>query len=138
MKIENKYPRRQAYLAVFALFLIAVCSAACGGKKEETPVLPPLTSPLSQSYIGFGVVNVSYTRVTAQPGEENPDENSSPGYLRRGAVVRILRRQIIKTQEKSESWVQVEGASAGWLKEALVDVYNAESQAQTASETMSN
>jgi hypothetical protein len=137
MKIEIKHARRQAYSAIFALFLVSVC-AACGGKKDETPVLPPLTSPLSQSSIGFGVVNVSYTRIIAQPGEENLDENSSPGYLRRGAVVRILRRQIIKTPEKSESWVQVEGASAGWLKETLVDIYTSESQAQTASETMSN
>jgi hypothetical protein len=132
MKIEINYPRRQAYWAIFVLFFI--CS--CGEKKEKTPVLPPLTSPLSQSYIGFGVVNVSYTRVAARPGEENPDENSSPGYLRHGAVVRILRRQIVKTREKAESWVQVEDASSGWLREALVDIYSSESQAQTASETM--
>jgi hypothetical protein len=142
MKIEKKHPRRQAYSAVFAFFLIvacsAVCGAACSGKREEIPVVPPLTSPLSQSYIGFGVVNVSYSRVTAQPGEDIPAENSSQGYLRHGAVVRILRRQIIKTHEKSESWVQVEGTSDGWLKEALVDIYNSESQAQTASESMTN
>ncbi|MDR0494547.1 MAG: hypothetical protein LBG95_02815 [Treponema sp.] len=134
MKIGINHPRRQAYWAVFALFFIW----ACGGKNEETPVLPPVTSPLSQSYIGFGVVNVSYTRIAAQPGEENPDENSSPGYLRHGAVVRILRRQMVKSREKPESWVQVEDASAGWLREALVDIYNSEAQAQTASETMTN
>jgi hypothetical protein len=119
---------------VFAFLLLC----ACGAKKEETPALPPLTSPLTQSYIGFGVVNVSYTRITTQPGDDNPDENSSPGYLRHGAVVRILRRQMVKTREKAEPWVQVEGASTGWLKEALVDIYTSESQAQTASETITS
>lgn len=132
MKIEIKHPCRQVYWAVFALFFIF----SCNGKKEETPILLPLTSPLSQSYIGFGVINVSYTRVTALPGKENSDESSSPGYLRRGSVVHILKRQMIKSQEKPESWVLVEGSCTGWLKETLVDIYNSEAQANTASAAM--
>jgi hypothetical protein len=107
--------------------------AACDKKKDEIPVVPPLTSPLSQSFIGFGVVNVSYTRVNAAPQDE---ENTSPGYLRRGAIVRIHERRLIKNAGKSESWVLVEEAYKGWLKESLVDIYDSELQARTASESM--
>jgi hypothetical protein len=132
MKIEGKHPYSQVCWAVLALF----CMAACDGKKEEAPVIPPLTSPLSRSFIGYGVVNVSYTRVTAEPEEDAPEGNISGGYLRRGTVVRILRRQLVKSQDKLESWVLVEGSGIGWLKEALVDIYDSEPQARTASESM--
>ena len=115
--------------------------SACNRRKEETPVIPPLTSPLSQTFIGYGVVNVSYTRVAAQPEEDNSpgifaEDSTSPGYLRRGSVVCILRRRLVKTQEKPESWVLVNGSCTGWLKESLVDIYDTESQARTASESM--
>jgi len=132
MKIEGKYPYSQVCWILFALF----CMAACDGKKEETPVIPPLTSPLSRSFVGYGVVNVSYTRVTAQPEEDAPEGNISGGYLRRGTVVRILQRSLVKSQDRLESWVLVEGAGRGWLKEALVDIYDSEPQARTASESM--
>jgi len=115
---------------------LVILVSACDRKREETPVIPPLTSPLSQSYIGFGVVNISYTRVAAQPEEDNSAEDASPGYLRRGSVVCILRRRLVKNQGKPESWVLVEGSCTGWLKESLVDIYDTESQARTASESM--
>lgn len=134
MKIKFINHGSQVYWIALALFIMVSCSV----KKEESPALPPLTSPLSQPYIGFGVVNVSYTRIVAVPGEEHADEHSSGGYLRRGSVVRILRRQTLKTQEKSESWVLVEGPTAGWLRETLLDIYASEAQAMTGSEAMGN
>jgi len=143
MKFNRILPYGQMYGVIILLFLLSACS----GKKEETPVIPPLTSPLSQSFVGYGVVNVSYTRVAAQPeedGSENAPEgvpagNASGSYLRQGAVVRVLQRRQVKIQDKLESWVQVDGASAGsagWLRESLVDIYDSESQARTASESM--
>jgi hypothetical protein len=122
-----------------AVFLVLV--SACDRRKEETPVIPPLTSPLSQTFIGFGVVNVSYTRVAAQPEEDNAagnfaEDSASPGYLRRGSVICILQRRLVKNQGKPESWVLVDGSCTGWLKESLVDIYDTESQARTASESM--
>jgi hypothetical protein len=104
-------------------------NAACDAKKEGLPVPPP-TFPLSQEYIGYGVINVSYTRVTDEPEINSP----SPGYLRQGAVVRIYERKQITSEGKSESWLLVEKDCKGWLKEIFVDVYDNESQAQTASE----
>jgi hypothetical protein len=115
------------------MLLLLLCTvAACNVKKEETPVIPPLTFPLSQEYIGYGIINVSYTRVTEEPEINSP----SPGYLRQGAVVRIYERKQITTEGKSESWLFVEEACKGWLKETFVDVYGNESQAQTASGAM--
>jgi len=91
--------------------------------------MPPPTSPLSQAYIGYGVINVSYTRVNSTPD----DEGDSPGYLRRGSVVRIVERRLLRSEAAGESWVNVEGAFNGWLRESLVDIYDNEPQAQTAS-----
>ena len=96
--------------------------------------MPPITSPLTQAQIGYGVVNVSYTRINA-----DPQENSvSPGYLRQGSVVRIIERRLIHHDEKSESWVLAEGAYTGWLRESQVDIYDNEPQAETASKSMGN
>jgi hypothetical protein len=131
MKIKGKRSFSQVSFAVYILLFIA----ACDGRKEETPVIPPLSSPLSQAYIGYGVVNVSYTRISAGTAEDNAAE-SSPGYLRRGSVVRIHERRLVKNGGKAESWVLVEGDSRGWLRESLIDIYDNESQAVTASESM--
>jgi len=128
MKIRINYIIRQVLLAAF----VSLSLISCNLKKEEKPVSPPLTFPLSQSYIGYGVINVSYTRLSA-----NIEENSSSaGYLRQGSVVRIIERRLIKNEGKTEVWVLVEGTSKGWLKESLIDIYGNESQAVTASKSV--
>jgi len=146
MKLNSILPAGQVYWVILLAFFISACS----GKKEETPVIPPLTSPLSQSFVGYGVVNVSYTRVVAYPEEdltesvsgfstEVPAGKASGNYLRQGSVVRILQRRQVKNQDKLESWVQVDVSGAGWdgwLRESLVDIYDSEGQAHTASESM--
>jgi hypothetical protein len=126
MKIKDALP------GVFLAALVSLSLSACILKKEEKAVSLPLTFPLSQSYIGYGVINVSYTKVNAGT-EEN---GASAGYLRQGSVVRIIERRLVKNEEKKESWVLVEGTSRGWLKESLLDIYGNESQALTASEQM--
>jgi hypothetical protein len=131
MRIVCKRFRGQAGRIVVILILLFCVS--CSGKKDETPVLPPETFPLSQPHIGFGVINVSYTGVGASPGEGS----ASLGYLRRGTVVQIHERRQIKTGGNTESWLLVEETYKGWLKETLVEVYENESKAQTASEAMS-
>jgi len=127
MKIRIKYILRQVCFAAY----ICLSLSACSLKKEEKPVSPPLTFPLSQSYIGYGVVNVSYTRVNASIEESG----SSVGYLRQGDVVRIIERRLVKNEGKTEAWVLVEGTAKGWLKEPLLDIYGNENQAVTASKT---
>ena len=130
MKIRTKQHCGQVYHAVFMIFLLA----ACNGRREEAPAMPPPTLPLTQAQIGFGVVNVSYTRVNSEP-----DENSAlSGHLRRGSVVRIIERRLIQTSGRPESWVQIEANFQGWLRETLVDIYNNEHQARTAAATMGN
>jgi len=128
MKVRVKRVLRQVSLSLF----ISLSLIACKQKKEETPVSPPLTFPLSQSYIGYGVINMSYTRVSAGI-EENA---ASIGYLRQGSVVRVIERRLVKSEGKTEAWVLIEGSVKGWLKESLMDIYGNESQAITASGRM--
>jgi len=128
MRITLKYTLSQL-LAVFGLLTLF----ACGAKKEETPVIPPLTSPLSRDYIGFGVVTSSFTHITAEPSQDSLDI----GYLRRGSLVKIVRRSTIQTPDGFVSWVFTDGAQQGWLREDVMDIYESEDQAKTASESMS-
>jgi hypothetical protein len=121
-----------ALLRVFLAAFVSLFLFACILKKEEKTVSLPFTFPLSQSYIGYGVINVSYTKVNT-----GTDENGeSAGYLRQGSVVRIIERRLVKNEDKTEVWVLVEGTSKGWLKESLIDIYGNESQALTASGQM--
>jgi hypothetical protein len=115
------------------LLLLTVASFfACSGRKDETPVIPPVTSPLTRDHIGYGVITASFTHITSEPSEDS----SSLGYLRRGSLVRIIKRQNVKTGVAFESWVRVDGVQNGWLKEEVMDIYNTESQAKTASESI--
>jgi len=113
---------------------------ACNTRRDEKPVIPPLSSPLSQQYVGFGVINVSYTRLMRLPEEDN-ERNTSSGHLRRGAVVSIHERRIIRNNNLMETWLLVEEnindqRVQGWLRESLVDVFENELQAHTASNSM--
>jgi len=113
------------------LLLLTLCT--CTVKKEEASVVPPVTSPFSKDYIGFGVITESFTHVLSDPNEDS----ASTGYLRRGSLVKILRRQTIKNADVFTSWVLIEGNQHGWLKEEVMNIYNNENQAKTASESMS-
>ena len=133
MKIRVKGIIRQVFLAAF----IPLSLGGCNLKKDEPKVSPPLTFPLSQSYIGYGVINVSYTRLSSGIDESG----SSAGYLRQGSVVRIIERRLVKSEEKTEAWVlveSIEGNTKGWLKESLMDIYGNINQAVTVSKSMSS
>ncbi|MDR0315394.1 MAG: hypothetical protein LBH97_00675 [Treponema sp.] len=114
------------------IFSLALAFDSCSGKRDEAPVIPPATSPLSRPVIGFGVVNMSYTHVAAEPVEGA----AVSGYLRRGSLVSIIERRSVRNGQKIETWVLAEGSSTGWLRETVVDIYDNELQAQTASEAM--
>jgi hypothetical protein len=133
MRITVKQSLGQLSLLVIFISLILFLLFSCDSKKEEIQVIPPITSPLSGEYIGFGVITESFTHVTADPSQDSP----SIGYLRRGSRVRIIRRQIIKTQSGFISWVLTDGQQQGWLKEDVMDIYSNENQAITASELLS-
>jgi len=118
---------------IFSQLLLLTVLCTCTAKKEEASVIPPVTSPFSKDYIGFGVITESFTHILSDPREDS----SSAGYLRRGSLVRILRRQTIKNSDVFTSWVLIEGNQHGWLKEEVMDIYESENQAKTASESMS-
>jgi len=139
--VKGTFGQLSALLLVSLLFIIFNLSS-CKANREEKPVIPPVTSPLTRDYIGFGVITASFTHINEDPAEDS----RSLGYLRRGSLVRIIRRQIIKTQDEYVSWVLTDGkqdgfesdknAAQGWLKEDVMEIYNNESQAKTASEAM--
>jgi hypothetical protein len=136
MRVWVSGRRRQGHVIFLALVFSVLGS--CGGKTGEHPVIPPATPPLSRPVIGYGVVNVSYTYVVEEPGEGGV----SPAYLRRGSLVRVLERRVMKTaDDAAEVWVLVEGRPPqeqyrGWLKETVVDIYENTFQADTAAESM--
>jgi hypothetical protein len=107
---------------------------ACGLRTDQIALDPPLTHPLSLSFIGYGVVNASYTLLM-----DGPESNGvSLGYARRGSVVTIIERRFVNDRGSTESWVIVEGTEniEGWIKEKALDIYDNEYKAQTASELM--
>jgi hypothetical protein len=111
------------------VILLAGLLCSCTRKAEEVSIIPPPTHPLSRSVIGYGVVNVPYTRVLDSPKQGE----LSLGYLRRGSIVRVIVRRSINT----ESWVLIEGNYRGWLREGELDIYDLAVQAETAAEIMS-
>ena len=114
------------------LILFAASVYSCGLKKEETPVIPPVTGPLSRDYIGYGVITSSFTHINSDPS----DDSLSLGYIRRGSLVKIIRRQELKAGNVFQIWVLIDGEHYGWLKEEVMEIYSSESQAKTASETI--
>ena len=135
-RIAVKYTVSQLTGLSFLLLILLCLLSSCGSRREEIPVIPPVTSPLSREYIGFGVITASFTHITSEPSQDS----LSIGYLRRGSLIRIVRRQTIRTQSGFVSWVLTDGTTAGesvtpgWLREDVMDIYSSESQARTASE----
>jgi len=139
--IPGQFPKSVCF---FLLFLFFITLYSCGVNREETPVIPPETSPLSRNYIGFGVITTSFTHILSDPHENT----ASLGYLRRGSLVKVIRRQILRTPEGFISWVLVAGNQEGgnqsfalsevqgWLREGVMEIYNNESQARIASESI--
>jgi hypothetical protein len=114
---------------LLALLLII---PGCTPKTEGALAPPPPSPVLSRLFIGYGVVNASYTTVSADPGAET----GSLGYLRRGSIVQIQERRYLRAGNGSVSWVLVQGAYSGWVREELLMIYDQEAQAKTASEAM--
>jgi hypothetical protein len=117
---------------LFFVLLALACAFSCRGRNERFIVEPPATHPLLQPIVGYGVVNASYAQALEKPERGG----TSLGYLRRGAVVRIIERRVVKGRDASQSWVLVEGSGRGWLAEDAVDIYDTEQKAATASQAM--
>jgi hypothetical protein len=122
-----------------AFALLAVLLISCARGQEEIPLEPPPTDPLARDFIAYGVVNTSFTHV----GDTAGPDGISLGYLRKGSLVKIIERRSLTGQGNAELWVLIEadyqGANEkiqGWLRESAIEVYDNESRALTASETM--
>jgi hypothetical protein len=111
-----------------SLLLLFFALSACSPAEHSIPDPPP-TPPLSRPVIGYGVVNASYTRIMNEPGQGGV----SLGYVRERTVFRILERKLIQSGESPEYWVRVERDYSGWLPEKVIDMYDTEEKANTAS-----
>jgi hypothetical protein len=116
--------------ALLCIGFLVMC--ACNAKTAEDPLVPPVTSPLSRDYIGYGVITASFTHYKEEPS----DASVTLGYLRRGSLVKIIKRQWVKSDDVPLVWVLTEGKQQGWLKEKDMEIYDSESQAKTAAEFM--
>ena len=134
MRVGFSLAYNQALFLLFPLLFMCVFPG-CRRTTQELPVMPPATHPLARQYIGYGVVNVSFTHLLHEPGPTGV----SRGYIRRGTVVRIIERRQITSRGGSESWVLAEDPGApsqGWLQETTLEIYDNESRANTASRAM--
>ena len=136
MKLKHFFRYNQLLSLIILSILLIFSLNGCRRSSIESPVLPPETRPLARDFIGFGVINVSFTHFLDEPGIEG----SSQGYLRQGAVVRILERRRVINRGVTELWVLVEGnyqvpgnVSRGWLQENVMEIFDNESRAITAS-----
>ena len=138
MRIRFSLNRDQVcFILLFTLLFSGIYG--CSRSQDEIPVVPPATHPLAREYIGYGVVNVTFTHLLHEAGSAG----ISLGYLRRGTMVRIIERKPVIGRGNSESWVLAEGnyqgqggALKGWLQETTIDVFDNESRAITASNMM--
>jgi hypothetical protein len=128
MRLNVIVPTGQAVVTAVLL----LCSSCFLSRAGETAVTLPETPPLSRRIIGYGVISVSYTHVTAEPSQAG----LSLGYFRRGSLVEVTERRSVSHGEFAESWVFVEGAYRGWLRENVVEIYDNEAKAKTAAERL--
>ena len=126
-----------------AFFIFLICFAllfsGCRRSLQNLPVTPPATHPLTRQYIGYGVVNVSFTHLLSEPALGAASE----GHLRRGTVLRIIERRQVISPGNTQVWVFAEenyqpdfSPSRGWLPETVVDIFDREARAITASRVM--
>jgi hypothetical protein len=135
MRVRFTLCRRQV-----AVFLILLFLAACTRNTEEILIIPPATNPLDRNFIGYGVINGSFVRLTEEPRRDGV----SLGYIRKGALIKIIERRLITNREYAEVWILAEaeysggvgGKIEGWLPEDFAEIYDNESRAFTASEAM--
>jgi len=138
MRIRFSTHYDQARFLLFSFFLFFAVFG-CSRSQDEVPVVPPATHPLAREYLGYGVVNITFAHLLNEPSASG----ISLGYLRRGALVRIIERKTLVSRGISESWVLAEGnyqkqggALRGWLPETALEVFDNESRAETASNAM--
>ena len=115
---------------IFFLLLIFLCG--CIRSKTNIELYPPQNEPLTGSVLGYGVVIAQFVHIRAEPG----DGGDLTGYLRKGALVKVLERRNINDNDSLASWLLVnedEGPILGWINERFIEVYDNRNRAITAS-----
>jgi hypothetical protein len=129
--IKYRCFRQVAFVFYFLLFFTFF---SCNSKNSNIKIIPPATQIFSEYNIAYGVVNVSYVSLKLNPGEPE----SAKGFLREGAIVKIIERKVVIKNNLKEIWVYADADYDGWLLQNHLDVYEREAQAITASKAMKN
>jgi hypothetical protein len=132
MSLSVIVPSGQAILISIVLAFLSCSPDFPGTKTGGINVVPPPTPTLARPVLGYGVISVSYTHVTAEPSQAG----LSLGFFRRGSIVEVIERRSINHGEFAESWVFVEGTYRGWLREDVIRIYDNEARAKTAAESL--
>jgi hypothetical protein len=140
----------------FLCFCVLLPLLSCE-KNEEVTIIPPADMPLTRTELGWGIVTPSYLHLLDSPQQgEAADENApvsplpesgGPGFLRGGAVVKVLERRALvhDAQENGASaavWLRIASlageedgaAKEGWAPESAIRVFDNEAKAKTESE----
>ena len=113
----------------WVLLLVGMLASCSRSYSSDAALIPPPTPPLTRTIIGYGVIELTYTQVLAEPNSQG----LSLGYLRKGEIVQIRERRI----SAMEPWVFVIGeAYRGWLQESAVQIFDNEAQAITAAKRL--
>jgi hypothetical protein len=125
----REFPSPWLYGGCLAFLLLCFSLlSSCSLAKSDLAMTPPATPPLSRVYIGYAVVADSYVHILSSPD----NARVSLGYFRRGSILQVLERRMVRSSAAAESWLLVDGKDQGWLKEKSVRIFDTEAKAKTA------
>jgi hypothetical protein len=114
---------------------LAILLWGCSERELGRRIVPPATSPLSRSSLGYGVVSDTYAHILETRG----DNTTSVGILREGAIIRAVARQPVIKNGKAQSWIYAHSNTlSGWIDETALQLYDTLAQAKTASAVLLN
>jgi hypothetical protein len=115
----------------YYIITLLLTLTSCTPKNNEIVLLPPATFPLSRPTIAYGVVNTNYTHLL----ESSDVLSGSSGFLRRGDIVRILERKLVRKGEGGDYWDLCENLNdgrMGWMRQDALQIYERLEMAETA------
>lgn len=115
--------RRILVLCISLLYLVSV--VACRQEESITVDLEP--TPLLSAGIGYGVVNLAWVRLKAEPSHSANDT----GFVRRQDVLELTARVNKSGGRDAGVWYRVRLADEeGWIHQSLLTRYDSRQRAE--------
>lgn len=110
------------------IFYVSLSFASCYIYNPHKQLYPPPTFPLSRTVLGYIVITDSYTQLLDHIGTKGV----SLGILRKGTILPVLERKIIKGETGVERWIYVDAEEKAWIRASSGLIFQTEAQAKTA------